>query len=206
MVLIGLTGGVASGKSTVARRLVEHGAVHVEADALARRAVAAGTPGLRAVVAAFGARVLAANGTLDRAVLGAMVFADPALLAKLNAIVHPEVRRLACAAFEAAVADNPDAVVVYDVPLLVEAAVDHPFDCIVVTQAARSAQLERLALRGLDPVAAAARIDAQASDAQRQAVADVIIRTDTSLAATMSEVDGLWAQIRAGQIPGGAAS
>lgn len=196
--LIGLTGGIASGKSTVARRLVEHGAVHIDADDLARRVVAPGKPALAAIVDEFGPGVLRSDGTLDRAKLGELVFADEAARAKLNAIVHPAVRELSAKLIERAAQEDPEAVVVYDVPLLVEAAVDHPFDLIVVTNAPRKTQVERLVeQRGFDPLQAQARVDAQADNTSRLAIADVVIDTDGSLAHTMSQADALWNRIRA---------
>ena len=198
MYLIGLTGGIASGKSTVARRLVEHGAVHIDADQLARRVVEPGKPALAAIVEEFGPGVLRADGSLDRAKLGELVFADEAARAKLNAIVHPAVRALSAKLIERAAQEDPDAVVVYDVPLLVEAAVDHPFDLVVVTSAPRRTQVERLVeQRGFDPLQAQARVDAQVDNTSRLAIADVVIDTDGSLAHTMSQADALWNRIRA---------
>ena len=198
MYLIGLTGGIASGKSTVARRLVEHGAVHIDADELARRVVAPGKPALAAIVEEFGPDVLRSDGTLDRAKLGELVFADEAARAKLNAIVHPAVRELSTKLIDRAEQEDPDAVVVYDVPLLVEAAVDHPFDLVVVTSAPRKTQVERLVeQRGFDPLQAQARVDAQVDNTSRLAIADVVIDTDGSLAHTMSQADALWNRIRA---------
>jgi len=205
--LIGLTGGIASGKSTVARRLYEHGAVHIDADDLARRVVEPGTPGLAAVVAEFGEGVLRADGSLDRVRLGEIVFNDDAARARLNAIVHPAVRELSSRLIARAEADDPDAVVVYDVPLLVEASVDHPFDLIVVTNAPRRTQVKRLVEeRGLDLMQAEARVDAQVDNTRRLAIADVVIDTDGSLASTMSQTDALWARVaaeRAGRDVGG---
>jgi len=196
--LIGLTGGIASGKSTVARRLVEHGAVHIDADQLARRVVEPGKPALAAIVEEFGPGVLRADGSLDRGKLGELVFADEAARAKLNAIVHPAVRALSAKLIERAAQEDPDAVVVYDVPLLVEAAVDHPFDLVVVTSAPRRTQVERLVeQRGFDPLQAQARVDAQVDNTSRLAIADVVIDTDGSLAHTMSQADALWNRIRA---------
>ncbi|KRC62851.1 dephospho-CoA kinase [Agromyces sp. Root81] len=196
MYLIGLTGGIASGKSTVARRLYEHGAVHIDADQLARRVVEPGTPALAAIVEAFGAEVLHRDGTLDRAKLGERVFGDAEQLAKLNAIVHPAVRELSGRLIAKAEQEDPAAVVVYDVPLLVEAAVDHPFDLIVATNAPRRTQVERLVeVRGLDRGQAEARVDAQADNTARLAIADVVIDTDGSLAHTMSQADELWHRI-----------
>lgn len=199
MYLIGLTGGIASGKSTVARRLVEHGAVHIDADELARRVVEPGKPALQQIVDEFGAEVLRHDGTLDRAKLGEIVFGDDAARAKLNAIVHPAVRTLTGKLIARAVEEDPDAVIVYDVPLLVEASVpdDLTFDLIVVTNAPRRTQVERLVEeRGLDLMQAEARVDAQAGNTERLAIADVVIDTDVSMAHTMSQTDALWHRIR----------
>jgi dephospho-CoA kinase len=196
--LIGLTGGIASGKSTVARRLVEHGAVHIDADDLARRVVEPGRPALAAIVQEFGPGVLRSDGTLDRAKLGELVFSDDAAREKLNAIVHPAVRALSGKLIERAATEDPDVVVVYDVPLLVEAAVDHPFDLVVVTNAPRKTQVQRLVeQRGYDPIQAQARVDAQVDNTSRLAIADVVIDTDGSMAHTMSQTDALWHRIRA---------
>jgi dephospho-CoA kinase len=194
--LIGLTGGIASGKSTVARRLVEHGAVHIDADELARRVVEPGKPAYDAIVAEFGRDVLRHDGTLDRAKLGEVVFADDAARSRLNAIVHPAVRELSAKLFAKAEAEDPDAVVVYDVPLLVEASVDHPFDLVVVTNAPRRTQVERLVEdRGFDPIQAEARVDAQVDNTARLAIADAVIDTDGSMAHTISQTDALWHRI-----------
>jgi dephospho-CoA kinase len=194
--LIGLTGGIASGKSTVARRLVEHGAVHLDADQLARRVVEPGSACLDAIVAEFGDAVLRHDGTLDRQKLGDIVFHDDAARARLNAIVHPAVRELSRRLIAKAEQEDPDAVVVYDVPLLVEAQVDHPFDLVVVTSAPKRAQVRRLVEeRGLDPIQAEARVDAQIGDEERRAVADFVIDTGGSIAHTMSQADALWVDI-----------
>ncbi|MGR0317850.1 dephospho-CoA kinase [Agromyces sp. ZXT2-3] len=196
MYLIGLTGGIASGKSTVARRLVEHGAIHLDADQLARRVVEPGSACLAAIVDAFGDDVLRSDGTLDRQRLGGLVFHDDQARARLNAIVHPAVRELSGRLIAKAEQENPDAVVVYDVPLLVEAQVDHPFDLVVVTSAPKRTQVKRLVEeRGVDPIQAEARVDAQASDEERRAVADVVIDTGGTLAHTMSQADALWVDI-----------
>jgi dephospho-CoA kinase len=194
--LIGLTGGIASGKSTVARRLVEHGAIHLDADQLARRVVEPGSAGLDAIVREFGEGVLNHDGMLDRQKLGGIVFHDEGARARLNAIVHPAVRELSARLIAKAEQEDPGAVVVYDVPLLVEAQVDHPFDLIVVTSAPKRTQVRRLVEeRGLDPIQAEARVDAQVGDADRRAVADVVIDTGGSLAHTMSQADDLWVRI-----------
>jgi dephospho-CoA kinase len=195
--LIGLTGGIASGKSTVARRLVEHGAVHLDADELARRVVQPGKPALAAIVDAFGTGILKHDGTLDRQKLAEIVFNDDEARQRLNAIVHPAVRELTSRLLQKIEGEDPGAVVVYDVPLLVEAAVDHPFDLIVVTSAPKRTQVERLVEeRGLDRNQAQARVDAQVGNTERVAVADVVIDTDDSMSHTMSQVDALWYRIK----------
>src|SRR5690554_596689 len=152
MFLIGLTGGIASGKSVVAKRLEEHGAVVVDADVLARQVVEPGTPALARIAEVFGDAVIAADGSLDRAALGAIVFADPPAREKLEGITHPAVWDRAKALFAQADASNENAIVVYDVPLLAEASSgrDFDFDLIVVVQASRQTRLGRLVeLRGM---------------------------------------------------------
>ncbi len=197
MKLVALSGGIASGKSTIARRLAEHGAVHVDADQLAREAVAAGSPGLAAIAARFGSAVIAADGTLDRAALGSVVFDDAEALEALNAIVHPEVRRIGQQRIAAAKAADPDAIVVYDVPLLVEANVSMPWDLVVIAEAPAELRKRRMIeLRGMSAEDAERRIANQASDAERRAVADVIIDTGGSEAYTLEQVDALWERLR----------
>lgn len=190
MLLIGLTGGIGAGKSTVARLLAERGATVIEADQVAREVVEAGTPGLAAVVAEFGDGVLRADGSLDRQALAAAVFDDPGARERLNAIVHPLVRRRSHELMAAAPAD---AVVVYDVPLLAEAGLAGDFDLVVVVEAPESVRMERLiADRGMTGEEVRRRMRAQATDAQRQAVADVVLRNDGDRAALEAEVDRLW--------------
>lgn len=198
MPLIALTGGIASGKSTVARRLVEHGAVLVDADVLAREVVEPGTPGLAAIAERFGASVIDEDGRLNRPALGAIVFADEAARLDLNAITHPAVWARARQLFADAHASDPDAVVVYDVPLLVEASADRQlhFDRVVVVHADRDERIRRLVrLRGLDEAEATRRVLAQADDAERLAVADVVIDATGTLEHTLRQVDELWAQL-----------
>ena len=196
--LIGLTGGIASGKSTIARRLAEHGAVHIDADQLAREAVEPGTQALDSIVERFGTQVLTADGRLDRAALGAIVFSDPGALQSLNAIVHPAVRELGLRRIESAGHADARAIVVYDIPLLVESRNDYPFDLIVVADASPATRLARLTgTRGMASDEARRRIGAQASDAERLAVADVVIDTDGSLEGTLTQADRLWEQVRA---------
>lgn len=196
MPLIALTGGIASGKSTIARRLEAHGAVVVDADQIVRDVQAPGTPVLGEIAAAFGSDLIDDAGALDRAALGARVFSDPDALARLNSIVHPAVRRESQARFEAAFAENPEAVVVYDVPLLVEARVDDRWDTIVVAHAPAEERLRRLIeLRGMQPQEAQNRIDAQVPDEKRLAIADVVIDTAGSLEQTEQQVDALWPRL-----------
>jgi dephospho-CoA kinase len=204
--VIALTGGIASGKSTVSARLAEHGAVIVDADRLAREVVEPGTAGFDAIVARFGTGVIAADGTLDRPALGAIVFRDPAALADLNAITHPAVWRAAEERFAAARAADPGAVLVYDVPLLVEASGERPlrFDRVVVVEADRRERLRRLiADRGMSEQDALRRIDAQADDDQRRAVADVVIENNEDRAELLRRVDALWESLVATPSPCG---
>ncbi len=197
MPLIALTGGIASGKSTIARRLAELGAVIVDADQIVRDVQAPGSAVLGRIEDVFGEDVIAEDGALDRAALGAKVFADPDQLARLNAIVHPAVRAESQRRFEAAASADPETVVVYDVPLLVEARVDDPWDLIVVAHAPADERRRRLVeLRGMAAQAAQERIDAQVSDERRLAIADEIIDTSGSLDETIRQTDALWERIR----------
>jgi len=201
MYLIGLTGGIASGKSVVAARLAERGAVVVDADKLAREVVEPGTPALAAIADRFGADVISADGSLNRPALGAVIFTDPAARLALNAITHPAVWKRARELFVEAESADPDAVVVYDVPLLAEAAADRPitFDLVVVVDASAETRLKRLVeLRGLSEDEARHRISSQASDAERLALADVVVDSDGSLAETLAQADALYARVRAG--------
>ncbi|MDX2026102.1 dephospho-CoA kinase [Microcella sp.] len=196
MDVIGLTGGIAAGKSVVASRLAHLGAFVIDADVLAREAVAVGSPGLEAIRERFGDGVLAPDDTLDRAALGALVFADSGARADLNAIVHPEVHRLYHERLAAVESADPRAIVVYDVPLLVEARLAEEFALVVVVHAPAEERLERLvSLRGLDRASAQQRVDAQASDAERLAVADVVIDSSGTLDETIDQVDALWQRL-----------
>jgi dephospho-CoA kinase len=194
--IIGLTGGIAAGKSTVSGRWAEHGAVVVDADRLARDAVAPGSPGLAQVAARFGPGVIAPDGSLDRPALGAIVFADAAARKDLEGITHPEVWRLAQAAFDAAEAADPDAVVVYDVPLLAEGRGTAEWDLVVVAHAPAEQRVRRLVeLRGMTEKDARARVAAQASDEERLALADVVIDTSGTIAHTLAQTDALWRRL-----------
>lgn len=199
MKLIGLTGGIASGKSTIGRRLEQLGAVRIDADELAREAVAPGSPGLARVLDRFGDGLRREDGTLDRAALGAVVFGDPEALAALNAIVHPEVQRLFAARARVAQEQDPDVVVVYEVPLLVEATRDQGWDLVVVAETPAEQRIERMVeLRGMSEADARNRIGNQASDADRRAVADVIIDTSGTRAETLEQVEALWRRLTSG--------
>ncbi|AEI12136.1 dephospho-CoA kinase [Cellulomonas gilvus] len=190
---IGLTGGIAAGKSVAARRLAELGAVVIDADVLARAAVEPGTPGLDEVVEEFGESVLAPDGALDRAALGRLVFDDPAARARLEAIVHPVVRRLAAEQEAAAAALDHGAVVVHDIPLLVETGRADEFHLVVVVHAPAVLRVERLVrLRGMDRADAEARVAAQAGDDERSAVADVVLDGTGSDEDLRGQVDALW--------------
>ena len=197
MYLIGLTGGIASGKTVVARRLEELGATRVDADQLARDVVAAGTPGLAAITERFGVGVIATDGMLDRAALGAVIFQDPDARLALNAITHPAIRELSSRLFAELADRDPDAVVVYDVPLLAEAMRDpgyHRFDLVVVVDASTETRVGRLVeLRGLSREEALHRLNSQVTDSERLAIADVVIDSNGTLEETIEQVDALWA-------------
>lgn len=197
---VALTGGIGSGKSSVAARLAQHGAVVVDADAIAREVVEPGTPGLAAVVAEFGTGVLRADGSLDRAEMASIVFADPERRAALEAIVHPLVGRRSAELIAAAPAG---AVIVYDVPLLAESLGtgrdrSTEFDTVVVVEAPLEDRVARLVLRGLTEADARARIGAQATDEQRRAIADHVLDNSGDLAHLHAQVDALWATLTTG--------
>ncbi|MFF4912802.1 dephospho-CoA kinase [Streptomyces tendae] len=193
MLKVGLTGGIGAGKSEVSRLLVEHGAVLIDADRIAREVVAPGTPGLAAVVAAFGEDVLTEDGTLDRPKLGSIVFADPDRLAVLNGIVHPLVGERSRALEEAAA---EDAVVVHDVPLLTENGLAPLYDLVVVVDADPATQLDRLVrLRGMTEQDARARMAAQATREQRREIADVVVDNDVPLDELRRRVKEVWDEL-----------
>lgn len=203
MPLVALTGGIASGKSTIARRLAELGAVVVDADAVVRELQQPGEAVLAEIVAAFGDRLLLPDGSLDRAALGGLVFHDDDARRRLNAIVHPAVAAESSRRFRAAFAADPAAVVVYDVPLLVEARGDDEWDLVVVASAPDETRIRRLvALRGMREADARARVSSQASDERRRAIADVVIETDGALASTVAQVDALWDRLASGRVGG----
>jgi dephospho-CoA kinase len=193
---IGLTGGIAAGKSVVARRFIELGAVVVDADELARLVVQPGTSGYDEVVAAFGRQVVMPDGGLDRAALARLVFTDDAARHRLEAIVHPQVRRLAAEREAAAAAADPAAVVVHDIPLLVETGQADSFGVVVVVAAPASLRVDRLVrLRGMPRPDAEARVAAQATDDEREAAADVVLDGTGSDDDLRGQVDTLWARL-----------
>lgn len=195
MYMIALTGGIASGKSVVAQRLAGHGAVVVDADVLARKVVEPGTPGLARIAEEFGPQVIADDGTLNRPALGAIIFADADKRAALNAITHPAIIALGNELFAAAEAADPKGVGVYDVPLLVEAVHERPrtLDLIVVVHADIETRIRRMVdLRGMTREEATHRLNSQASDAERLAIADVVIDSNGTLEHTLEQADELW--------------
>ncbi|NRQ35705.1 dephospho-CoA kinase [Nonomuraea sp. NN258] len=193
MLKIGLTGGIGSGKSEVSKRLSAMGAVVIDADKIAREVVEPGTPGLARVVAAFGEEVLRPDGSLNREKLGSIVFADSERLAALNAIVHPLVGERV-AALQSQAPD--DAILVYDVPLLVENKLAPMYDVVIVVDAADDVRIARLAEhRGMPADDARARIAAQAGRAERLAAADIVIVNEGPLAELDDRVTEVWADL-----------
>lgn len=203
MYLIALTGGIASGKSLVASRLTASGAVHIDADSLAREVVAVGSPALDEIRGEFGDAVIRPDGSLDRAALAAIVFNDAARLARLNEITHPRVRALTSERIALAAEADPSAIIVYDVPLLAETNTEpgtgaHRFDSVVVVHADRETRIQRMVeQRGMARREAELRIDAQATDAERLAIADVVIENTGSIEDLEAQVDRLWAELDA---------
>ena len=196
MYLIALTGGIAAGKSVIGARLAELGAVHIDADELAREVVEPGEPALARITEEFGPTVISVDGALDRSALAAIVFSDPAKRALLNAITHPAVRARAKKLMAEAEAQNPSAVVVYDVPLLIETGPVEGYDLVVVAMASETVRLRRLTeMRGMSLDEARGRIAAQATDEQRRAVADVVIATGGTMEETLAQIDELWARV-----------
>jgi dephospho-CoA kinase len=190
VLMVGLTGGIGSGKSMAAHRLAQRGAVVIDADRLAREVVAPGTDGLREVVAAFGEELLGAGGALDRAALGARVFGDEAARHRLEGIIHPRVRARTRELTEAAA---PDAVVVNDVPLLAEAGLAAAYHLVLTVETDEAVRVARLREhRGMSEADAYARIRAQATDGQRRAVADVVLVNESTADDLWAEVDRVW--------------
>ena len=193
MYRIGLTGGIGAGKSTVADRLAELGAVIVDADRIARDLVEPGGEALAELVTEFGPRILQADGSLSRAELAALAFSDPRATDRLNAIMHPLIRSEA----QQRLSEHPEAaVVVYDMPLLVETGQADLVDLVVVVDAPEEVQVDRaVRLRGLNEADVRRRIEVQASREDRLAAADVVIDNSGSVADTTAQVDALWRRL-----------
>ena len=196
MLLVGLTGGIGTGKSTMARMLEKRGAVVFDADVLARQAVAPGTPGFDQVIERFGPNVLAPGGGLDREALASIVFSDPAARRDLEGIVHPEVRRMfaeGCEEYR-----DSDRVVVLSAPLLVETGMHTAFDLLIVVSAPVATQIERLMRdRGMPERDVQARIDAQLPLEAKEEVADVIVHNEGTLEDLETQVDRVWWDLNA---------
>ena len=190
--IVGLTGGVGAGKSTVARLFAERGAVVIDADVIAREVVEPGTAGYDAVVTRFGPAVVASDGGLDRAALAEIVFADAAARTALNEIVHPLVGQRSAQLM----ADAPSgAIIVYDVPLLAESRRRAEFDVVVVVEARLEVRLARLAQRGMPERQARARVAAQASDDERRVLADHVIDNSGSRAQLAEAIEAVWRKL-----------
>jgi dephospho-CoA kinase len=190
-VLIGLTGGIGSGKSTVAKRLVELGATEIDADVLAREVVAPGTEGLAEVAERFGKDLIAEDGSLNRALLAERAFSAEENRKALEAILHPRIQKLSRERIAAA-----SGLIVYTIPLLVETNSKLPFDKVVTVSAPESVRVDRLvASRGMTAAEAKARIAAQASDTEREAVADYVIDSNCSMTELLKKVDDLYAEV-----------
>jgi dephospho-CoA kinase len=194
MLLVGLTGGIGAGKSTVARMLAERGAVVFDADQLAREAIEPGTPGYEAVIDRFGSTIVGPDGSVDREVLADVVFEDEAARRDLEAIIHPEVGRLFHEVTDAR--RDTDDIVVHDIPLLVEAGMQDGFDVVVVVEAPEAVRIARLADRAMPEPEARERMAAQATDEERARVADAVIHNTGDIEDLERQVDELWQDLQ----------
>jgi dephospho-CoA kinase len=198
MLIVGLTGGIGSGKSTVAGLLAQHGAAVIDVDALGRQVIAPGGRAEAAVLAEFGPAVADADGHVDRAALAGAVFGDPAALARLTAISHPAINVELVERIDVLPADS---IVVLDMAILVESTLGridpaHSYTRVVVVEAPEAVRVDRAVARGMRADDVRARIAAQATDAQRRAVADAVVANDADLAALTERVDRLWMQMQ----------
>lgn len=193
--IVGLTGGIATGKSTVARMFGELGARVIDFDALARKAVEPGKPAWQEIIEHFGAGVLNPDGTINRRELGRLVFDDPQKLKKLNQIVHPRVFALDREETEEIRQQDPRAIIVKEIPLLLEAGAARGVDRVVVVYASPQAQLQRLLSRGLTEEEALKRIKAQAPLDQKVRLADYVITNEGSLEETRRQVEEVYAKL-----------
>lgn len=198
MIIIGLTGGIASGKSTVARMLEEKGALLLDADRIAREVVLPGEPAWREIRDWLGPSITGPDGAIDRDRLGKLVFADPAARQRLNGIVHPRVIEAFSSRTEEIRRRDPAAVLVYDVPLLIEAKMDRLVDLVLLVYVPVKIQLARLQDRdNLSPAEALFRVQAQMSLEKKKAYADVIIDNSGSPGETLLQVDRFWKELQA---------
>ena len=188
MLIVALTGGIGSGKSTVGQIFGDLGAIVTDSDQLARDVVERGTTGFDQIIAAFGDEVLK-NGDLNRAALADLVFKDPAKRKQLEQITHPLIRKAFAKIVESA---NGDSIVVNQIPLLVESNHDYKFDHVITVSASEAVRIERLLKRGMNLTQIQQRLQAQSNDAQREKISDSIIRNDNSQADLLSEVEKVW--------------
>jgi dephospho-CoA kinase len=193
MLTVGLTGGIGSGKSTVARMFAEWGAIVIDADQLAREAVARGTAGFDAVRRRFGEEVLGADGDLDRGKLAAIVFADESARRELESIVHPEVRRRVAETVMGHT--DTDDIVVLDSPLLIETGAHEDCAVVVVVATNTRTQIERLMARGMQEADARARLASQMSTRQKVALADIVLDNDGSLDELRAQAEQAWERL-----------
>jgi dephospho-CoA kinase len=188
MLIVGLTGGIGAGKSTVANMFAQLGALTIDADQLARQAIEKGSPGFSEVVSAFGEEILN-DGEIDRQRLGTIVFKDAAKRKQLEAIVHPRVQEALASKIKSL---SPGDILIYEIPLLVETGAAKKFDYVITVESDIENRLDRLFERGLEEDEAQRRIDAQASQSQREAVADFVIVNDGERADLFGEVAKVW--------------
>jgi len=193
MLMIGLTGGMGSGKSTVAEALARRGARIIDADAIARQVVEPGTPALAKLVERFGPEILAPDGTLNRPALGALAFVDDQTRKELEAITHPAIAEEFFRQIDDA---PPDAILVHDVPLLVESTRGMKYEGVIVVEAPLDVRLDRLESRGVDRADAAQRIALQASDEERREVATWVVDNSGELAALEAQLDPIWEELQ----------
>jgi len=188
MLVVALTGGIGSGKSTVGQIFEDLGAVVTDSDQLARNVVERGTTGFDQIVAAFGDEVLK-NGELDRAALAEVIFKDPAKRAQLEQITHPLIRRAFAKIVESA---QNDSIVINQIPLLVESKHDYKFDHVITVSATEEVRIQRLLMRGMNLTQIKQRIGAQSTDAQREAISDTVISNDKDHSELLVEVEKVW--------------
>lgn len=197
MLFVALTGGIASGKSTISQRLQELGAVTVDADELARLVVSPGWPALTEIERTFGAGVIDTDGSLDRPALAKEVFGHPEKLQQLNGIVHPAIREYVDDLIAKIAREHPEGVLVYEIPLLVESEHDYQFDLVLVAEAPEDMRISRMIEhRGMTEEEAKARLSHQATNEERRAIADILIDTSGTFEETITQTDAAWKRIQ----------